>query len=92
MIEESNIKYKNYIARRTRGRRSDFEEAKRRVDRVCKNKKRKYENYFIDKMDRTEDFRDNDPRESYRYLKSSRDVYKLRTNLCRNKKKVTLKR
>ena len=81
-VDMRNELYRRYIQRRTRERREKYEEARREADKICRQKKRKYENDRILKME--ENLERNNSREAYKYLKYLRGGYKPRTNLCRN--------
>lgn len=82
VIEERNEASRKYMERETRERRVIFEKARRRADEICRNRKRKYENDRINKME--EDLKDNDLRTSYRYIHDLREGYRPRTTICRN--------
>lgn len=67
---------------RTRGRKEEFNKARREADKTCRKKKRAYENEQRRQMG--EQFKINsNNREAYRYVRKIREGYKLRTNLCR---------
>uniref|UniRef100_A0A6P7G1Q3 Uncharacterized protein LOC114332962 n=1 Tax=Diabrotica virgifera virgifera TaxID=50390 RepID=A0A6P7G1Q3_DIAVI len=83
-IQERNKAHKNYILRRTRERKTEFENKRRRADKLCRQKKRKYENQRIPNIER--EFKENKTRNAYQFIKHLRQGYKPKTSLCKNKK------
>lgn len=81
-IEKRNEAHKKYMERRTRERRAVFEGARRKADKICSNRKRKYENDRTQEMEN--DFQNNDLRAAYKHLRNLRGGYKPRITLCRN--------
>ncbi|XP_065172610.1 uncharacterized protein [Atheta coriaria] len=81
-IETRNETYSKYLQVQTRDRKAAFRQARREADKVCRLAKRTFENNQVEIMEK--DFRENETRSAYKYLKRIRDGYKPHTTLCRD--------
>ena len=82
-VARRNEAHRKYSQCRTRERKQEYEENRRLANKVCRKKKRTFENGLLLKME--QDFADGRIRNAYKYLKHLREGYKPSTTLCRDR-------